>query len=236
MATTARPLWGMRIADLRPVNYVRITLLGSFAICLTLYSQPAFAQIKNRFAIGGEYKIRATDRASQEDYAHAKLGPGLLWRFGHGHEGWGFHWGLNWYAIEIDRPIGGQATELGHLNIRPFMAGYGYTYSMTRRLNITADMLGGYAFGSIGLASTAIDAYRSRLGAQAITAKSTNTFVLKPEIGTWYDVNNKIGLNVNFGYMMARPDIIVSSTAGTDRRKVRADQFIIKAGVVYSIF
>lgn len=225
----------MPIADLRPVSYVRITLLSSFAICLTLSSQPASAQIKNRFAIGAEYKIRATDRASQEDYAHAKLGPGLLWRFGHGHEGWGFHWGLNWYAVQIDRPIGGQATELGELKIRPFMAGYGYTYSVTRRLNVTADALGGYALGSIGLSSTAIEAYRSRQGAQAVNAKSTNTIVLKPEIGTWYDLNRKIGLNLNFGYMMARPDIIVNSTAGTERRKVRADQFIIKGGIVYSI-
>jgi hypothetical protein len=217
------------------VNYVRIALLSSFAICLTLYSQPAFAQIMNRFAIGAEYKIRATDRASQEDYAHAKLGPGLLWRFGHGHEGWGFHRGLNWYAVQIDRPIGGQATELGELKIRPFMAGYGYTYSVTRRLNVTADALGGYALGSIELSSTAIEAYRIRQGAQVVNAKSTNTIVLKPEIGTWYDLNKRIGVNLNFGYMMARPDITVSSTAGTERRKVRADQFIIKAGVVYSI-
>ena len=218
------------------VNYARFTLLGSLAVCLTLCTLPAFAQTKNRFALGGEFKIRATDRAAQDDYAHARLGLGPLWRFGHGHEGWGFHWGLNWYAIDIDRPIGGSATALGELKIRPFMAGYGYTYSMTRRLNITADVLGGYAFGSMGLAPTAIDAYRSRLGAQAITAKSSNTLVLKPEIGAWYDVNTKIGVNVNFGYIMARPDVTISSTASTDRRKVRGDQFILKAGVVYSIF
>jgi hypothetical protein len=60
--------------------------------------------------------------------------------------------------------------------------------------------------------------------------------VLKPEIGAWYDVNTRIGVNVNFGYIMARPDVIVSGTARTDRRKVRADQFILKAGIVYSIF
>jgi len=224
------------LQTLHAVTSARFRLSGSLAICLTLFTQPAFAQIKNRFALGGEYKIRATDRASQEDYAHAKLGPGPLWRFGHGHEGWGFHWGLNWYAVQIDRPIGGQATELGELKIRPFMAGYGYTYNVTRRLNVTADALAGYALGSIGLSSTAIEAYRIRQGAQAVSAKSTNTIVLKPEIGTWYDLNNKIGLNLNFGYIMARPDIIVSSTAGTERRKVRADQFIIKAGIVYSIF
>jgi hypothetical protein len=218
------------------VNYARITLLGSLAMCLTLYALPAFAQTQNRFALGGEFKIRATDRASKEDYAHAKLGPGLLWRFGHGSEGWGFHWGLNWYAVDVDRTIGGQATELGEVRVRPFMAGYGYTYRMTRSLNITTDVLGGYAFGSIALAPTAIDAYRSRLGAQAITAKSSNTFVLKPEIGLWYDLHRKFGVNVNAGYMVARPDVIVNSTVGTDRRTVRADQFVLKAGVVYAIF
>lgn len=218
------------------MNDARITLLGWLAICLTLYPLPAFAQTKNQFAIGGEFKVRATDRAVQEDYAHARLGPGPLWRFGHGKEGWGFHWGLNWYAIDIDRVIGGQATALGELKIRPFMAGYGYTYSMTPRLNITAKLLGGYAFGSMGLAPTAVDAYRSRLRAEAVTIESSNTLVLKPEIGAWYDVNTKVGLNVNFGYISARPHVTVHSTAGTDRRAVRADQFILKAGVVYSIF
>ena len=218
------------------MNYARITLLDSLAIYLTLCALPAFAQTKNQFAIGGEFKVRATDRTSQDDYAHARLGPGPLWRFGRGHEGWGFHWGLNWYAIDIDRAIGGQATALGELKIRPFMAGYGYTYGMTPRFNITSKMLGGYAFGSMGLAPTAVDAYRSRLGAEAVTIESSNTLVLKPEIGAWYDLNTKVGLNVNFGYIMARPDVTVSSTAGTDKRSVRADQFILKAGVVYSIF
>jgi hypothetical protein len=74
------------------------------------------------------------------------------------------------------------------------------------------------------------------LGAESVTIKSSNTLVLKPEIGAWYDVNTKVGVNVNFGYIMARPDVTVSSTVGTDRRAVRADQFILKAGVVYSIF
>jgi len=173
---------------------------------------------------------------SQEDAARGRFGPGLLWRFGHGREGWGFHWGLNWYAVDIDRPVGGLMTELGELKVRPIMAGYGYTYQMTRRLNITGDVLGGYAFGSIGLMPTAIDAYQRRLGARSVSAQASNTFVLKPEIGAWYDLHRKFGLNLNAGYMIARPDVSVNSTAGVDKRTARADQFILKAGIVYSIF
>jgi hypothetical protein len=203
---------------------------------MTLGALPAVAQTNNRFAIGGEFTVRTSDHSSQEDVARGRFGPGLLWRFGHGRDGWGFHWGLNWYAVDIDRPIAGLMTELGELKVRPIMAGYGYTYRMTRRLNITSDVLGGYAFGSIGLVPTAIDAYQRRVGARSISARASNTFVLKPEIGAWYDLNRKVGLNLNAGYMIARPDVSVDSSAGTDKRTARADQFSIKVGIVYSIF
>ena len=214
----------------------RFALIGSLTICLALVAATAIAQTNNKFAIGADFKIRATDRASKDDYAHAKLGPGLLWRFGHGREGWGFHWGLNWYAVDIDRSIGGLATELGELKVRPIMAGYGYSYRMNRRLSITGDVLGGYAFGSIGLVPSAVDAYERRLGAQSVTARASNTFVLKPELSVWYDLNKDFGLNVNAGYMIARPDVIVETATDQDKRTARADQFILKVGVVYSIF
>jgi hypothetical protein len=218
------------------VQSVRVTLIGFLTIGVALGAVSAVAQTNNRFAIGGQFSVRTSDHASQQDAAHGKFGPGLLWRFGRGHEGWGFHWGLNWYAVDIDRPIGGLMTELGELKVRPLMAGYGYTHRMTRRLNITGAVLGGYAFGSIGLVPSAIDAYQRRIGAQSITARASNTFVLKPEVSGWYDLNKKVGLNVNAGYMIARPDVIVDSTAGADKRKARADQFSLRVGIVYSIY
>ncbi len=202
---------------------------------MTLAPLPATAQTNNRFAIGAEFAVRTSDHASQEDAARGQFGPGLLWRFGNGRPGWGFHWGLNWYAVDIDRPIGGRMTELGELRLRPLMAGYGYTYRVTRRLNVTGDVLGGYAFGSIALAPTGIDAYQQRVGARSVSASASNTFVLRPGIGVWYDVNRKVGVNVSAGYMVARPDVVVNSTVGTDRRTARADQFSLKVGLVYSV-
>jgi len=227
---------GTTLAADHLVKYSRLACLSSLTLLMMSVGSPALAQTDNRFAIGAEFKIRTSDHAATEDAARAKLGPGLLWRFGHGREGWGFHWGLNWYAVELERSIGGLATELGELHVRPFMAGYGYTYAATRRLNVTADVLGGYAIGSIGLAPSAIAAYQERVGGRSIEASATNTLVLKPEIGLWYDLHRKYGLNVNAGYMIARPDVIVTSTAGTDRRKARADQFSLKVGLVYSVF
>lgn len=212
-----------------------LTLLSTLAICLTLCEAPAIAQTGNRFAIGAEFKIRVSDRASTQDFAEGQFGPGLLWRFGTSKPGWGFHWGLNWYEVDVERPIGGVPTELGELHVRPIMAGWGYTH-IVRRTAIIADVLGGYAIGSAKLAPSGIEAYQSRLGAQSVTIEASNALVLKPEIAVWYDLNKKVGININAGYMFARPDIIVHTMLGADKRQARADQFILKAGVVYSIF
>lgn len=215
----------------------RSVLLGACLLLLPVAHASAQdeARLENRFAIGGEFKIKTSDRASQEDYARGQLGPGLLWRFGDAKPGWGFHWGLNWYAVKLERPVGDSVTELGELHIRPIMAGYGYT-KVIRRYSVTADVLGGYALGSMTLSDPAVAAYRRTLGVPSAEANATNTLVLKPEVGVWYDVTKKVYVNVNAGYMMARPDVSIVTAAGTDLRKARADQFILKLGVVYSIF
>jgi len=218
---------------------VSCTRFASLSLCLFVLSiVPASAQDespdKNRFAIGGEFKIKTSDRASKEDYARGQLGPGLLWRFGTSKGGWGFHWGLNWYAVKLERPIGGSATQLGELHVRPLMAGYGYT-RLIRRYSITTAVLGGYAAGSIKISDPAVAAYRRTLGVPSAEANATNTFVLKPEIGVWYDLTKKVYINVNAGYMIARPDVSIETAAGTDRRTARADQFVLKVGLVYSI-
>ena len=212
------------------------TRLAALALLLILAPPArASAQSENRFAVGAEFKVRMTDRASTQDYAEGQLGPGLLWRFGLPKTGWGFHWGLNWYAVTIERPVGGAAVPLGELHVRPIMAGYGYT-RVIGRYAVTADVLGGYAFGSIDLEPSAVDAYRRTFGVPGASVTASNTFVLKPEIGVWYDVNRKVGVNVNAGYMVARPEVTIETAAGTDLRTARADQFILKVGVVYSVF
>ncbi len=159
------------------------------------------ATIKNRFALGGEFKIKTSDRSSEEDYARGQLGPGLLLRFGTPKEGWGFHW----------------------------MAGYGYT-KLIKRYSVSTDVLGGYAFGTIKISDPAAAAYRQMLGVPSAEANATNAIVLKPEIGVWYDVTRKLYVNVNAGYMVARPDVEIATAASIDRRKARADQFILEAG------
>jgi hypothetical protein len=205
------------------------------AVLLVLVSSAASAQENSRLAAGVDFLIAASDHASAEDHAQNQFLPEPVFRFGRTDPGWGVRVGLNWYTVDLDRPVGGAPAALGELHIRPIMAGYGYTWARGKNA-ITTSLLGGYAFASMDLADGAPAAYRSRLGVQATDADAANLFVLRPEIDFWHDINKLFGLNVNIGYIVARPDVTVLTSAGPDKRTARADQFQIRVGVVYSIF
>jgi hypothetical protein len=222
----------------RVVTCLRRLLLVLLFLLLPLtraYAQDD-GELKNRFALGVEFSIKTSDYASQEDYARGQLGPDLLWRFGKATNGWGFHYGLNWYAVKLERPIGGVITELGELHVRPLgMAGYGYT-RVYGRYSITGVALAGYAIGSINLSDEGMAAYRKTLGVASADAEAGNTFVLKPEASLWYDFTRRAYLNVTAGYMLARPEVRIITPITTDTRTARADQLVLKVGIVYSLF
>jgi hypothetical protein len=191
----------------------------------------AHAQSAGKFALGAQLSTRTA--AGPENGGH--LGVSFLWRFGQSKTGWGWHYGLNWFGTDLSRTIGGPNTEFGKLRVRPIMGGYGYT-RVFGRTAVTGKLMGGYAFSSMKLSEEAMDAYRTRIGAQAVTVKASNAFVVIPEINVWYNVNKKIGIRLGGGYVLARPDVTVTSTAGVDRRRVKADNVTFKVGMVYSIF
>jgi hypothetical protein len=196
---------------------------------------PAHAQTESRFAIGAELTIAASNRAPGQDEGHSATFPEVLWRFGDIEPGFGPHWGLDWYSLDIDRVVGPSSTTLGELHVRPILAGYGYTWIRDKNA-ISVNLLGGYAFGSISLQPAAADAYRTHTGFRPTGIDASNTFVLRPEIDIWHDINRLFGLNVNIGYMIARPTVAITTSAGIDKRTARADQLQVRIGLVYSIF
>lgn len=210
------------------MKYARYLLVALFLLALT---SPARAQSEGRFSLGAEFGVRVPG----EREARGSDDLGLLWRFGHGDNGWGFHWGLNWYATDIERPIANRTVELGELRVRPFMAGYGYTRKI-RAVTLTGAMLGGFAFTSMRLTPAAVDAYQDGVGARSVRTHTSAAPVLRPEVSAWYDVNKKVGFHISAGYMIARPNVTISSTAGDDRRRIHADMVSLKVGLAYSVF
>lgn len=207
----------------------RLLLVTLLAVCGV--SSAASAQEGNRFAVGGSFTHRGVDSST----AHGGRGPGIQWRIGHSSEGWGWQYGLNWYSLDIDRPIAGRVTPLGELRVRPFMGGYGYTHLMGP-VAVTVDAIGGYALTRFDLQSEAATAYRESLGVRSVTVNMSNTPVVKPEVTVWVDLSRRIGLMANAGYIVARPLFTVSSSLGNDVERYRADAMSVTIGAVYKIF
>lgn len=192
----------------------------------------AHAQTETRVAVGAALGVRASGRAD----ATGAVRPVLLWRLGHGTPGWGFRYGFNWFSSDLERAVDGRPAAFGHLNVRPILLGYGYHFAVTPRLSISPNLKAGYAFSAFSMRRDFSDRYEAALGAQRVSADVHNTFVLKPEVSAWVDVSRKIGINVTAGYMIAHPKLSLSSSAGTDLRRIDADMFMMKVGAVYSVF
>ncbi len=206
-------------------------LVGAF-ILLIGTAAPSRAQTEGLLALG----LDVGPTVAADDGTIGQSAVGLLWRVGHGRDGWGWRYGLSWYSTELEQPVGDVApTEFGTLHVRPILAGYGYARRVGPAL-ITAQLLGGYAFNSFTLRPTFDDTYRHRLGASTVTTDASNSFALMPELSSWLDVGRKIGLRVSVGYMVARPGVTVSSSLGRDHRHINADVLMLKIGAVYSVF
>jgi hypothetical protein len=191
----------------------------------------AHAQSDSSVAVGGQFTLRD----AMMGRAHGGTDVGLLMRLGHGDSGWGWKWSLNWFSTDIDKTVGPRVVEFGELKVRPIMVGYGYRYTINA-VSVELNAVGGYAFTSMRLAAAAADAYHDTLGAGALSIDAANTFVTRPEVGVWFDLTRKIGVNVNAGYMVARPRLTIRSSVGTESQPIRADMVSIKVGMVYRIF
>lgn len=174
-------------------------------------------------------------RTSPEPDAGNNHAIAFIFRLGKPRPGWGMRYGFNWFATDLDRPLGGELQQFGRLHVRPLLGGYGYGVRLGDAV-VSFDVKGGYAFSSFKLEPGFSDAYRTAMNTERLRVNAANTFVIKPEVNAWIDLSRRFGMNISGGYMLARPELTISSDLGSERRRVRADMVIVQVGVVYSIF
>jgi hypothetical protein len=189
------------------------------------------AQVDGKVAVGASFS--PTNLLSGFESSSA---PSLLLRVGKTRQGWQPKYGLNWFSTELDGRVGEGTAPLGKLKVKPLMAGYGYTH-MFRGVTMSANLLAGYAFSSFSLNPAGEQAYRVQLDVEPVRAAASNTVVVKPELSTWIDITPRVGLNLNVGYMVARPEVRIRTSDGNEeRRRIHADRFMLKAGIAYTVF
>ena len=69
------------------------------------------------------------------------------------------------------------------------------------------------------------------MNANATGLRDRGALAVKPEVSSWIDLNRRLGVSINAGYIVTRPRIF----EGTDDR-FRADTLSIMTGLVVRIF
>jgi hypothetical protein len=213
------------------VPSTRIGVLGVVVLVMG-FAAHAYGQVDNKLAVG----LRTSGQIADSSKTDGAVAFSVEWRWNHDKPGWAWQMELfNWFDTGVNQPIAGQKVDLGQIRIRPFMGGYGYTWTRGRTV-VIAELVAGYAFASFDLDPAADDAYRARMGARGVTTEAGNTFVVNPELIVWHDVTKRIGVRLSAGFMVARPSVTMISSLGEDKRRINADTFIITVGVVHKIF
>lgn len=195
-------------------------------------ARPARAEAKRTWLnLGvGVTTFQSTNEADHTD----NLGIGVTWRIGRSETGWGPRIGFSWYETGLQMPVDGRQTRVGSIHVRPIMGGYGYTWRRGRAA-ISADAVGGYAFTSISTSNALHQAYLQDFHTW-VAANISNSWVARPEVGVWYDLAPRIGVNVTLGYVLNHPTVTLTTASGQTRQRWNADMATLSFGVVYGIF
>jgi hypothetical protein len=199
----------------------------------------ASAQSNAHVAVGAD----VSKRVFTHDGFHQAVKPSFLYRIRRHRQpenGWRFRipqFGFNWFGADVEMLVGGQTTSIGHLNVRPVMAGVAETFVANNGIDeLSFTILAGPAFSSFSVSGEARDAYRQRLGADPVSIDAKNTFVLRPGISYWHDLGRRLGFHAAINYIIARPEVVVRTPAGETKSRWKTDNVAFKAGLAFGIF
>ena len=167
------------------------------------------------------------------------LDPTFVWRwrgrFSRVDDRWAPAYRLSSFNSRVTSQLGARELPVGDMKIRPLMVGL--DYKMPRgKWNWSAGMSVGWAMNSLEIPWQYRASATDAVGANDLWADVHNSFVWGPRLKGWYDVNRRLSYMVESAYLVTRPEIDVRANGRLSTRRLNADGFILKAGVVYGIF
>jgi hypothetical protein len=219
---------------------VRIGLVSVVGLMLLVGgSTDVYAQSGFHVAVGAEI----SKRVFTEDGFSSSIKPGFLYRIRKHRQpdnGWRFRvpaFGFNWFGADVNMPVDGQDTKIGHLRVRPLLAGVAEALVMNSgKDELSFNILAGPAFAHFSVSDEAREAYRQRLGADPIAIDAKNTIAVRPGMSYWHDIGKRLGFHAALNYIIARPEVVVRTPDGETRSRWHADNVAFKAGLAVGIF
>jgi hypothetical protein len=185
--------------------------------------------LKGRFLVGVTWgPVWTVDSKLGDAY---KVSPFVRWNSTR--SGWGPTFGINWVTTGLGAPVGGQASSIGTLKLRPVMAGLAYN-RLSARVRVSAGIVAGYTFN---------DARTDVPLPPGVTAtvKVANTWAVGPKAGITFAVTRRLGLVGSLSYVYSNPNVTVRVSRGgvpvfeaTDH--VRGDALTARIGMAVSLF
>lgn len=184
-------------------------------------AQEVNASRRRWLAIGAS----VTARQPTDESLASSVAVGPMLRLGAG-RGLGLTLGFSWFDADLS-PAPSRAT-LGHVTIRPLMAGPSYTLTDQARWALSLSLVGGMAFNSVSFGeSTAPD---------GVPLEVADSAAVRPGVSLWFDLNSRAAFNVFSGYVITRPQMTFLENGQFERRAVRADTAVYSVGVAYKLF
>jgi hypothetical protein len=141
---------------------------------------------------------------------------------------------LSSYSTVAHSQFLNQDFEIGEVKVRPLMLGL--DYKMPRgKWNWAAGFSLGWAMNNVEV-PWQMRAIAETAGTQDLWVDVHNSLVWGPRLKGWYDVNDRLSYMVESAYLVTRPELDVRANGVTTSRRLNADAFILKAGIVYGIW
>ena len=141
---------------------------------------------------------------------------------------------LSSYRSVVHSQFGGRDHEVGDVKVRPLMLGL--DYKMPRgKWNWAAGMSAGWAINNVEV-PWEMRAIAESAGTPDLWVDVHNSLVWGPRLKGWYDYDRRLSFMVESAYLVTRPELDVRANGVTTTRRLNADAFIVKAGIVYGIF